>query len=197
MIEKKIIYIGIAVLIFLVGAMIVRFGFGGAEDTWICQDNQWVKHGNPSAPMPETGCGQISSITNFNECVVAGNIVLESYPRQCRAQDGQTFTETIGNELEKGNLIRISSPRPNEEVSSPLAISGEARGYWFFEASFPVRLYDAENNLIVTGIATAQDEWMTENFVPFFVNLEFSGVTGQGRLVLGKDNPSGLPENDD
>jgi len=27
--------------------------------------------------------------------------------------------------------------------------------------------------------------------------LEFSGVTGQGRLVLEKDNPSGLPENDD
>ena len=28
----------------------------GDEDTWLCQNNQWVKHGNPSAPMPTTAC---------------------------------------------------------------------------------------------------------------------------------------------
>lgn len=35
-------------------------------------------------------------ITNFEECAAAGNPVMESYPRQCRAQDGTTFTEIIG-----------------------------------------------------------------------------------------------------
>jgi len=33
-------------------------------------------------------------VTNFEECVAAGNPVMESYPRQCR-HSGQTFTEDI------------------------------------------------------------------------------------------------------
>lgn len=37
--------------------------------------------------------------TTFEECVVNGNPVMESYPRQCR--DGETtFTENVGNVLE-------------------------------------------------------------------------------------------------
>ncbi len=35
----------------------VRVLLGGNEDTWICVDNQWVRHGNPSVPMPQSGCG--------------------------------------------------------------------------------------------------------------------------------------------
>lgn len=35
-----------------------------------------------------------SSITTFEECVAAGNPVMESYPRQCRANE-QTFVEEI------------------------------------------------------------------------------------------------------
>lgn len=26
------------------------------EDTWICQNNQWVKHGSPDVTMPQTVC---------------------------------------------------------------------------------------------------------------------------------------------
>lgn len=32
---------------------------------------------------------------SFEDCVVAGNPVMESYPRQCRARDGRVFIETI------------------------------------------------------------------------------------------------------
>lgn len=35
----------------------VRFVIGGSEDDWICVEGQWVKHGYPSAPMPEGECG--------------------------------------------------------------------------------------------------------------------------------------------
>ncbi len=34
------------------------------------------------------------TITNFEECIAAGNPAMESYPRQCRAGD-RTFTEII------------------------------------------------------------------------------------------------------
>lgn len=139
-------------------------------------------------------------VTNFEECVAAGNTVMESYPRQCRHGE-QTFVENIGNELDKANLIRISSPRPNQGISSPLTITGEARGNWFFEASFPVTLEDANGRTIAQGIATAQSDWMTTEFVPYEATLTFALNTvaknSKGALVLHKDNPSGLPEHDD
>ncbi len=136
-------------------------------------------------------------ITNFEECVAAGNPVQESYPAGCVA-NGKGFRQDIGNELEKTDLIMIASPRPNETVSSPLEISGEARGTWYFEAEFTVRLYDSAGNEIALGIARAEGDWMTEEFVPFNATLTFSEVaSGKGTLVLEKSNPSGLPEHDD
>ncbi|PJE64544.1 MAG: hypothetical protein COU90_01750 [Candidatus Ryanbacteria bacterium CG10_big_fil_rev_8_21_14_0_10_43_42] len=141
-----------------------------------------------------------SIVTNFEECVAAGNLVMESYPRRCR-NAGETYTEHIGNELEKADLIRINSPRPNQSIESPLTIIGEARGSWFFEASFPVFLTDWDGRIIAQGIATAEGEWMTTDFVPFKAVLVFTVdenvYSTRGTLILQKDNPSGLPEHDD
>lgn len=93
--------------------------------------------------------------------------------------------------------VRVTTPRPNQVINSPLTIRGEARGTWFFEASFPIRLLDANNNVIATGIAQAQSEWMTTNFVPFEAIMVFTKPSSNtGKLVFEKDNPSGLPEND-
>lgn len=139
-------------------------------------------------------------VTNFKECVEAGNPVMESYPRQCQDED-QIYTENIGNELDKSDLIRLDTPRPNQTIQSPLVIKGEARGYWFFEASFPVVLTDWDGLIIAQGIATTQNDWMTEEFVPFEAALTFTldpnVYSNRGTLILRKDNPSGLPEHDD
>jgi hypothetical protein len=73
-----------------------------------------------------------------------------------------------------------------------------ARGYWFFEASFPIELLDADKNKIAGGIAEAKSDWMTENFVPFEAKLEFQKpVSKNGFLILKKDNPSGMMEKED
>jgi hypothetical protein len=199
---KKIIYTLIIIILVIVIVFAIRFLIGGSEDTWICDDGEWVKHGVPSAPMPDKACpgaGDKVIITNFDECIQAGNPAMESYPRRCRTEDNNEFIEDIGNELEKQDLIQIDSPRPNQKITSPLIIEGRARGFWFFEGDFPVNIYDKEDNLIATGIATAQGEWMTEDFVEFKAELTFSDVVAgqKGVLILEKDNPSGLPENAD
>lgn len=94
-------------------------------------------------------------------------------------------------------LIRVDAPVSGELIASPLLISGQARGYWYFEGSFPVRLVDESGSLIAQGIIVAADEWMTEEMVPFEGILEFTApTTSRGTLVLMKDNPSGLPEHD-
>lgn len=142
-----------------------------------------------------------SVVTSFEECVSAGNAVMESYPRQCMSKDGKNFTEFIGNVLEKADKIVLTEPLPNDTVESPLVISGSARGSWFFEASFPVFLTDWDGLIIADGIATAQGDWMTSEFVPFTATLNYTLATtsysNKGTLILQKDNPSGLPEYDD
>jgi len=191
---KKLLLVGVILLIIIGVWGFLRFVIGGPEDDWICVDDQWVKHGVPSGPAPTKGCGPV--ISSFDDCVAAGNPVMKSYPRQCRAGD-KTFTEDIGNELEKRDLIRLDSPRPNQTIKSPLQITGQARGYWFFEAVFPVNLL-VDGQVIAAGLAQAQEEWMTEDFVPFEVELIFAKPEfGKGELILERDNPSGLPENAD
>ena len=136
-------------------------------------------------------------ISNFEECVLAGYPVIETYPRQC-SYNNSFFAEDIGNEKEKLDLIFVNNPRPNDKIESPLFISGEARGFWFFEASFPIYLKDEKGEVISYAIATAKSDWMTENFVPFEAEIVFEKPESQkGELVFLKDNPSGLKEYDD
>lgn len=93
------------------------------------------------------------------------------------------------------NFIRVTTPVKNQLVRSPLLVQGEARGTWYFEASFPVKLLDANGLQLAILPAQAQGEWMTENFVPFKAEMRFATPTTEtGTLVLENDNPSGLPE---
>jgi hypothetical protein len=140
-----------------------------------------------------------SNIVDFESCVGAGNPVMESYPEQCSAGDGRTFTRDIGNELEKHNLIHIESPRPNEKITNPIVVTGIARGKWFFEGVFPLILTDWDGRIIAESYATARGEWMTEDFVPFVGVIEFEkpAYGERGTLIFKKDNPSGLVEHDD
>jgi len=101
-------------------------------------------------------------------------------------------------------MIHVSSPASGQILSSPVTIKGEARGAWFFEASFPIKLVGQDGQVIAQTIATAQGDWMTEGFVPFSAVLTIPGrdqdTSNQvhpAKLEFHRDNPSGLPENDD
>jgi len=143
-----------------------------------------------NAPTP------IAQINSFEECA-AKYSVMEAYPRQCNTPDGKHFVENIGNANEMSDLIIVDSPRPNDAAKSPVTITGKARGTWYFEAQFPIKIVDANNKEIGTVAAKATGDWMTEDFVPFTAQLEFSApATATGTLILKNDNPSGDPAKD-
>lgn len=94
--------------------------------------------------------------------------------------------------------IEVTKPSSGDVIRSPLEISGRARGFWFFEASFVVELQDREGNELATAIATAEGEWMTEDFVPFTATLTFEQPEAdEGILIFHKQNASGLKEHED
>jgi hypothetical protein len=140
---------------------------------------------------------KLSKINSFEECKAAGFPIIESYPPQCRANN-KTFSQDIGNELEYSDQILVSVPRPNQKVTSPITVEGKARGTWFFEGTMKAALYDSANKHLADITLTARDEWMTENFVPFSSRLEIPKTfSGEAKLLLHKDNPSGEARNDD
>lgn len=170
-----------ALILVVLGFLLLGFAFlFECEDDW-CFVFDWQR---------------VRSADSFERCVALGFPVMESYPRRCAAGD-KSFTETVDTPVTE-EKVRVTAPAANAVVKSPLTVTGSARGPWYFEASFPVRLYDALGNELAAVPAQAKGEWMTIEYVPFEATLSFkTPATATGTLVFEKDNPSGLPEHAD
>lgn len=150
----------------------------------------------------DQGAVETPTVNSFEECVAAGNPVMESYPRQCSA-DGKTFVEELTGPVEyespKGVRIELNDFQSGEPIESPLTLTGRVPGNWSFEADFPIVLTDWDGRVIAESIGRITEDWMTEELVNFEVTLEFEkpSYKDNGALILRKDNPSGLPEHDD
>jgi hypothetical protein len=48
--------VGIVIITAFIG-LVVRFLIGGNEDSWVCVNGSWARHGNPSGTPPLTPCG--------------------------------------------------------------------------------------------------------------------------------------------
>lgn len=94
--------------------------------------------------------------------------------------------------------IHVTAPESGQVITSPLSLQGEAKGNWYFEASFPVKIVDASGMVLAEVPVQAKGDWMTTNFVPFDQTVAFQNpTTATGFVIFQKDNPSGLPENED
>lgn len=134
---------------------------------------------------------------NVSMILVDGEVVFEN----CRTDANQVDDEDMAD---VSDMIHLDSPVADSVIESPLTLRGEARGPWFFEASFPIQLTNWDGLIIAEGYATADGDWMTESFVPFNAELVFESpytegdpdFMKRGTLILQRDNPSGLPEHD-
>lgn len=94
--------------------------------------------------------------------------------------------------------IQVELPFPGAVTGKTFGVIGKARGPWFFEASFPVTVLDATGVVLARGIAQAEGEWMTNEFVPFRADIHIKNqkYIGPATVVLQKDNPSGEVDRD-
>jgi hypothetical protein len=63
MFKKSLILLTVA-LVILAGIFWLKLF--SPEDSWICENNQWIMHGNPSAPKPNEPCGE-KMTSDFSE----------------------------------------------------------------------------------------------------------------------------------
>jgi len=120
--------------------------------------------------------------------------------------EATVFGTTFGGKLEEsyriingafGDLF-FDNPIPGEVLNPGVyAVSGEARGSWFFEADALLELRDMKGDILASAIASAEGDWMTQALVSFSSEIIIpENYAGEAVLVFKKDNPSGLPEND-
>lgn len=134
--------------------------------------------------------------------VIIAGIILIVLPGKTSAPtepNGQTATTTpTGTATTTQPYADMITPGTPVVTATTLTINGKARGGWYFEASFPVELKNADGVTIALAPAQAQSDWMTSNFVPFSATLTYAAqpAGSKGTLILRNDNPSGLPEND-
>lgn len=106
-------------------------------------------------------------------------------------KNDQTKTKELVQDEEFNELIQVTFPEAGTEINSPLEIQGRARGTWFFEGDFPIFLLDSNGKEMGVGIATAEGNWMTEDWVKFTATMEFQApAVGEAILVFQKSNPS-------
>lgn len=89
-------------------------------------------------------------------------------------------------------VLTVDTPKPNQKVSGPLVIKGQASSSWFFEGVFPVKLLNEKGEIIASGQAKALSDFQTSDLVAFEATMNIPATAkGQGALVFEKDNPSG------
>lgn len=145
----------------------------------------------------------LGSITTYEACVVAkGSIIQESYPSTCVTALGARFPEPIATLNSNPGIISepiLTTPIKNSHITSPTLVIGFAPLGWMFEGVMPIKLVDAQGNILVSTQAqeNSPGTWQSGNPVGFSANLVFTPPTTEsGKIIISKDNPSGLPEND-
>lgn len=216
MLTKKTMIGAVIVVLAVAGALFaVRF-FSGDEDTWLCQNGQWIKHGNPSAEMPMSGCGDEAKQTGGTGLANPASVNCEEKGGRVDIRTdsgGGQFGVCVfdgGKECEEWAMFRgecpvsglpaketsLTKPASGDLIFSPLEVEGSMPGGWFFEAVAGVEILDANGKILGTAQAQAQTDWMTTGTVNFKSTVPFVyPSTATGSLVLNNDNPSGLPEN--
>lgn len=71
--KKRLFFLGGALVLTII--FFCRFILGGLEDSWICDNGQWIKHGKPSYPKPENPCGKKITLPKIKEdCLKMGGL---------------------------------------------------------------------------------------------------------------------------
>ncbi len=132
-------------------------------------------------------------INSFETCLDAGNLVVETQPRECHMKDGRVFYEE-GNAEQLKEVIQVTKPLPKQVLENPFEINGKAVGSWYYNNQLSVKLFDENGKIVSTTIIKAQGP-LSKSFVPFIGAMNFQNAeTAKGKLIIERTNPVQDPE---
>lgn len=145
-----------------------------SEDGWLCTDNGWLKHGNPSTPMPSESCGKKSET---KPAEVADEIAPSDTPiDETRPESEGDFESPAG--VVEGNIV-VEYPKPGDSVGFPFKAYGKAR---VFESQFSWRLKDANGKVVGQGSGMANSPEMGK-YGPFEIEVGFAETNGDSATL--------------
>jgi hypothetical protein len=188
------------VLILSIVLAVVLIGGGFFVYWWMVRETQLTNTNANANVITNTVANQNANAnlnTNLNANVNT-NVATNTNANMNTNANTNTAPLTISYSNASADDIVITGPTAGARITSPLTVTGRARGSWFFEASAPVTLVDWDGRIIAEGTIQTTGDWMTSEFVDFTGTLTFTkpsyGETGA--VIFKNDNPSGLPAND-
>ena len=121
----------VVVVLLLIVCIIFAIKSMSGEDSWICKEGQWVKHGNPSSPAPINGCGAsplVGGDKDAHGCIPSAGYswceikqkCLRLWEESCEAQNA-AVSLPVGYSLEKYEIRETLdvSCKKDEECETP------------------------------------------------------------------------------
>lgn len=132
-------------------------------------------------------------ILTFEDCAAAGNLVVDTNPRECHTKQGQLYIEE-DNHVALADYIVVKEPSPYSILTSPFKVEGRAAGSWYGNNRLTIKLTDADGRVIVEKSVFALTDTSKEGMVPFVAAVDFSaGNAERGRLLIEKVSLVDIP----
>jgi len=155
------------IIIIVVFIFIVARIFSGNEDTWICQNGDWIKHGNPSSEKPLVRCF----------------IDIKIYNSTIHAEVSKT----------KSEMSLGLSGRTSLASSSGMIFMFEKAGnygFWMKDMNFPIDILWIDDNFEIVGIeksllpSTYPDSFGEKYFAKYVLEVS-AGYCDKNNIKVG------------
>jgi len=128
-------------------------------------------------------------ILTFEDCLNAGQLVVNTIPRECHTKKGEIYIEE-DNHVALLDTIEVTEPKPYALVSSPFKVEGKAKGVWYGNNRLTVKLVDENNNPIVEKSMFALGNVTRDAMIAFTgaINFQVPATVVRGKLLIQKVN---------
>jgi len=115
--------------IFIISAMlatalltVLALRLSTSEDTWVCSEGQWMKHGNPTAPVPADACLK----SRYAEGEVVSWETAKQLVTDCRAgKVMQTHARQVFVTVKTGGRVVAMEP----EIDEIMTVAATAKAH--------------------------------------------------------------------
>ncbi|MDD5751105.1 MAG: hypothetical protein PHS73_01120, partial [Candidatus Peribacteraceae bacterium] len=133
---KKFVIAFVLGIVLTGGVFFVAARMFSDEDTWICTDGKWVKHGNPTAPMPLGRCGSSSSASSMSESS-ASSIKSSSSTAESSVASSKSSAKAASSQAKASSSAPAKSSAATSSVSSKPAAKTKTYSDSLFAITYP------------------------------------------------------------